>query len=332
MPLALVTGASGFVGGHTVDLLRQGGWEVRATDVRPPSNGFGKGVEFVTSDITTKETLKPAVDGVDSVFHIAAIFNYSTPWEALHKVNVEGTRNVMEAAGDVKSFVLWGAVASYGLPKEENLPIREDHPLTANQVLYDKSKREQEEAAWKLHKEKGIPLTVIRPGGIYGPRSIYGLYHLIKAVAQGWVPGVPTSLDYKLPAVHVKDVAGSAIFLAQKKEANGQAYNVVDDNVLDLRGALKFIAAITGAHVGDLPLITPKMAANVTIKFAQGIEKKARKKGIPPPIGAESLVYMNGNYWVSNEKIKKAGYPFYYPDIRMGLLETVTWYQKEGML
>ncbi|MEM3086309.1 MAG: NAD-dependent epimerase/dehydratase family protein [Halobacteria archaeon] len=335
MPLALVTGASGFVGGHAVERLLQEGFDVRATDVRPPANGFAKGVEFVEADITKKETLKKAMDGVDNVYHIAAVFDYSTPWEVLHKVNVEGTRNVMEAAGDarVKSLVLWGAVASYGLPNPKNLPITEDHPLTAMDVGYDRSKREQEEAAWKIHKENGVPLTVIRPGGIYGPRSRYGLYAFILAVAQGWVPGVPTNIDYKLPAVHVKDVAGAAAFLSKKREANGQAYNVVDDNVVDMRHAMKFIAAITDSHVGDMPpLFPPRVIANLTLGFARGVEKKYRKKGLKPVFGAESMQYMKGNYWVSNEKLKKAGYQLLYPDIRFGLLETVTWYRKEGML
>ncbi|MBI4361852.1 MAG: NAD-dependent epimerase/dehydratase family protein [Euryarchaeota archaeon] len=332
MPLAVVTGASGFVGTHMVDLLAREGYEVRATDVRPPAApGTAK---FIASDITRKETLKPALQGADVLFHIAAVFDYSTPWEVLHRVNVEGTGNVFEVAMDagVKTVVLWGAVASYGIPDPKRLPVREDHPLTAAEVGYDRSKREQEELAWKMHRENGLPLVVMRPGGIYGPRSRYGLFQLIHSVSQGWLPGIPTNMDYKLPAVHVRDVAGAALHLSRHPAARGQAYNVVDDNILDLRGALQFTAALFGTRISNLPPLPPKMVANFLIKFARGLEKKARKKGVPPKFGAESLQYMRGNYWVSNEKLKSTGYQMLYPDIRMGLAETVTWYQREGLL
>ena len=140
-PLSLVTGACGFMGTHMVEVLAEAGHRIRATDLassydhddlktgRSPGVLKRLNVEFVPADITKRETLDKAMEGVEYIFHIAAIFSYSAPWDLLYKVNVEGTRNILESAKLASSFkkiVLWSAGGFYRLPKgPQDLPIEE---------------------------------------------------------------------------------------------------------------------------------------------------------------------------------------------------------------
>jgi UDP-glucose 4-epimerase len=140
-PLSLVTGACGFMGSHMVEVLHAAGHEVRATDLpatleaddrargRFPSVCRALGAELVPSDLTKPRSLAPLVQGVDYVFHVAAIFNYTAAWETLYRANVLGTRALADHAAEepsLKRFVLWGAGGVYGLPERWMLPLRED--------------------------------------------------------------------------------------------------------------------------------------------------------------------------------------------------------------
>ena len=106
-PLALVTGACGFIGSHLCEVLAEAGMMVRATDLpevckvddrvrgRYPSVVRKSGAELVEADLTRPETLKGLLDGVDRVFHLGALFDYSAPFAELERVNVGGTRNLL---------------------------------------------------------------------------------------------------------------------------------------------------------------------------------------------------------------------------------------------
>src|SRR5262245_2726666 len=144
-PLSLVTGACGFMGTHMVEILTEAGHRVRATDLaqsydhddirtgRFPSILKKLNVEFVPADVTNRETVEKILKDVEYVFHIAAVFSYSASWEILHRVNVEGTRHLLELLKQVPTFkklVLWAAGGVYRFPKgPEDLPLTEQSPI-----------------------------------------------------------------------------------------------------------------------------------------------------------------------------------------------------------
>ncbi|MGQ4875111.1 MAG: NAD-dependent epimerase/dehydratase family protein [Promethearchaeia archaeon] len=346
---ALVTGACGFSAGYVIDLLLKEGWSVKATDLKTANRTslekFGDKIEFIPGDLTKKDTLKDAVKDVDIVFHPAAIFSYSAPMELLRKVNVEGTKNLIEVSmnAGVKKMILWSSVALYGTadPKWYKIPITEDQELNPKcEGKYDLSKREQETAAMEYYKENGFSITAIRPAPIYGPGSYYGIYTLFKYVQQASLPACPRNMHKKsIPLVHAEDIAGAALYLSDEKKYNGEAYNVVDDNVLDMVQTLKFIAFHTQQRMKILlpmpiKLFKPflKLIGKWSFWEAQHLRKKVNGKPPIPKLESDTIIYMFGNFHFSNQKIKDAGYQFKYPDRRIGLLETLIWYDNNGWL
>src|SRR3989338_9621553 len=140
-PLSLITGACGFMGTHMVEILHEAGHRIRATDLsqsyesdnlntgRFPSVLKKLNVEFIPADVTDRAAVGRLLDGVEYVFHIAAIFSYSAPWDLLHRVNVEGTRHLLECLKEIPTFkklVLWAAGGIHRMPHGlQDLPITE---------------------------------------------------------------------------------------------------------------------------------------------------------------------------------------------------------------
>ncbi|MEM2637041.1 MAG: NAD(P)-dependent oxidoreductase [Candidatus Korarchaeota archaeon] len=337
----LVTGAAGFTGLNAIPILIEKGYDVVATDVNVAEKDRIEkmGAKFVKCDLTDPESLKSVVRDVDFVLHIAALFRYSAPLDILRKINVEGTRNLLESLrqyGNPKFIVVWSSVAAYGIADEKHyrIPITEDQPLNPNcPGNYDLSKREQENVVREYVEKYGLPATMIRPAPIYGPGNRYGVYNIIKYVAKETLTIMPRNTQkVSVPLVHVRDTIESAIFLLGKKTAIGEAYNVVDDNVLNARDTLMFIASFFDAK----PYITIPLPLSLVGKLlmfgGKVAEKKARKRNQPPKLEMDMLNYLFGNYYFSNEKIKKLGYHFLYPDRRIGLAETIVWYKQNGWL
>ena len=158
-----------------LDLLIDKGIRVRATDLGGADRSYVDklGVEFVPADLTKRGTLRPALQGVDYVFHTASIFDCSAPWDLLYRVNVEGTRNLCEVALQTNPEVIvhWSSGAVYGISKE--LPTNETSPKEPSNN-YEKSKWMQEQTALGFHRRYALPATVLRPASIYGPRAGMG--------------------------------------------------------------------------------------------------------------------------------------------------------------
>ncbi len=346
---ALVTGACGFSASYLIDLLLKEGWKVRATDLAGANKKllekYLNKIEFVAADLTDKNTLPSAVKGIDIVFHTAAIFSYSAPMDLLRMVNVGGTKNLIEACIDakVKKMVLWSSVAIYGTasPKFYKIPITEEQGLNPKcEGKYDLSKREQEQAAMEYFKNNNFPITVIRPSPIYGPGSYYGIYTLFKYVQQASLPAATQNLHKSsIPLVHVEDIARAAVFLSDPSKFNGEAYNVGDDNLLDMVQTLKFIAVLTG-QVMKIMLPMPMKLFKPFLKIlgkwsyweAQHLRKKVNGKPQVPKLETDTIIYMFGNFNFSNKKLKDMGFQFKYPDRRIGLIETFKWYDENGWL
>ena len=346
---ALVTGACGFSAYYVIKELLERGWSIRTTDLKTADRTYleplGDKIEFIAADLTQKDSLKPAVKDIDVIFHPAAVFSYSAPMEILRKVNVEGTQNLLEASMDahVQKMVLWSSVAAYGTADRKwySIPITEDQELNPKiEGRYDQSKREQEQLAMEIFTENGFPISIIRPAPIYGAVSYYGIYTLFLYVKQASLPAGMRNLHKKsIPLAHVEDIAGAAIHLSDINKYNGEAYNVVDDYDLDMIQTLKYVAFNTGSRFKvmiPVPLIILKPIFKLFGMFSGWEAKHLRKKinGKPPvpKLETDTVVYMFGNFKFSNEKIKNAGYHFKYPDRRIGLIETLKWYDKHGWL
>lgn len=337
-PLCLVTGACGFCGSHMVDLLLERGFRVRATDTPAASKEFlNPEAEFVPADMTKSETLKGVCNGVDILFHSAALFSYSAPFDALMKVNVEGTHELFEEAvrAGVKKVVMWSTAGVYDTSdvKFDGEPVNETWPL-APYNPYEESKIEQEKVALKFIRLGKLDVTVIRPTPIYGPRNLYGVANIIFGLSMLHAVPIPSTLKGYSTAVHVRDVAGAALHLALKEGTDGEFFNVCDDSNLTYAELLTLIASLMGKP--PLPILIPisksilAWLGILTAKLIALVRKKY--PDLPPIIEEDTVNYVKYIYKFSNSKLKATGYKLLYPDTRIGIIETYKWYKDNGYI
>ena len=234
---ALVTGSNGFVGSHLVEDLLSRGYEVSCL-VRKTSNLRwieGLKVSFVYGELKDKESLKKAVKSQDFVFHLGGLTKAQNSND-YYKANHLGTKNLVEATLEsnpgIKRFVYVSSQAAVG-PGKDITPLNEDSPC--NPVTdYGKSKLLGEKAVLS-YKDK-LPITIIRPSGIYGPRDteIFIFFKLIK----NHIKPLFGFRENYLSLVYVKDLVFGICLTAESKKAIGQTYFIADKNPITISGII----------------------------------------------------------------------------------------------
>ncbi|MGH7135203.1 MAG: NAD-dependent epimerase/dehydratase family protein [Pirellulales bacterium] len=231
---ALVTGATGFIGGHLVDLLVEQGWPVRGL-VRGPSNArwrWGERAQAIVGDVHDLASLRAAAEGVDIVFHLAANVTDWGPWRDFQSTTVDGTHNLLRAASQarVARFVHFSTVSVYDDRfARHNRVLSEEapHEPPGDRHLgyYAKSKAMAEQLVWQYHNEGKTAATVLRPSLVYGPRDESILPRLIdylRSPLATWIGRGNPVVD----PIEVSDVARCALAAATCERAIGRAYNV----------------------------------------------------------------------------------------------------------
>ncbi|MEM2687194.1 MAG: NAD-dependent epimerase/dehydratase family protein, partial [Thermoproteota archaeon] len=219
----LVTGASGFLGGHLVEEMVSKGYSVIGM-VRKSSDTSllrSLGVELRIGDLTDPESLNRATGNIDIVVHLAAYYTFFGKKEMYRRVNVEGTRLLLEAAlrNGVKRFVYCSSTEAIGPVK--NTPAEEDSPPNPS-YEYGRSKLEAEKIV-RSYGEKGFEYTILRPSGIYGPRNVDDIsYWFITAFARNALPTRIIVGDGRnlIQFAHVKDVVQGFLLALEKLETS----------------------------------------------------------------------------------------------------------------
>ena len=206
------------------------------------------GVEFVKSDLTKREGLEALLDGIDGVFHVAGIHDYSTPRELMVAVNVNAVENLCDAcvSAGVERFIHLSSAGVYGYDWHDKTPVKEDAPkVTPPLNAYNETKWAGEQVVHRFGSEKGLKVTAIRPGAIYGTRSEYGIHNAVKHVyserdkARIMMLG---SGDHVEGFVHVEDVCRAMIYAFDHDAMIGEAYNVADDSRLTTAEFFNFLS------------------------------------------------------------------------------------------
>lgn len=312
---SLVTGAAGFLGRHLVAHLVRSGVKVRAS--APPWEDTralaALGAEIVHADLTKPETLQPLFAGdMDRVFHLGAICNFSTPYAALRRVNVEGVERItaLALAAGVRAFVHVGSTSVYG--PYRGVPLTEDASHEP-QDDYGRSKRDGEKIVWRRVGE-GLRAVVLRPCTVYGPGCTDGAGKVFsRRTSVGAIPGGGRQ---RLSNVRVEDVAAAALHLSFREDAVAQAFNVADDSHPTIEEALTLAAETFGAKAPRLrvPLAVVAAAARV-----QGLAARLSRR--IPDLELDAVRYLRGDYVVDNAKLKATGYRLRYPDFAASMRE-----------
>ena len=252
--IALVTGGSGFVGGHLIARLIEAGWQVRGTARSPASRVAVQrlGAEPRDGDLADPVALERAMAGVDTVFHGAAHFRlWGTP-RIFHAMNVEGTRNVLDAAAGagVRRLVHVSAAAVVMGDPEPQLQVTEDLALRRMAFApYAASTAEAEAMVTAASgRREGFSTIAIRPPFIWGP-DMPALDQIEKTVAAGqfrWVAGG----GQRLSTCHVRNLC-HALILAADHGRDGAAYFVSDAVDTTLKAFLTQLLASRGVTPAD---------------------------------------------------------------------------------
>ncbi|MDY0110142.1 MAG: NAD-dependent epimerase/dehydratase family protein [Candidatus Krumholzibacteria bacterium] len=237
---ALVTGAAGFVGRWLCADLTQRGVSVRALDL---AGAEGPWDRFYAIDLTQVDDLRPAVDGVDAVFHLAGLAHTSLAGArgaaAYRALNVEATRRLVGAAvaAGVPRFVLLSSVKAVG---EAAAGVLTDESPPQPTTDYGCTKREAETIVLAAAAASGLHAAVLRSALIYGPGVKGNLREMIDAVAAGRFPPLAETGNRR-SLVDVRDVAAALWLVATEPAANGRAYILTDGQVYSTRRILEAI-------------------------------------------------------------------------------------------
>jgi len=331
MATCLITGATGFVGGHLAEACGSRGLTVRAL-VRAGSNVAHLDklrAELIRGDMTDAAALRQAVDGADYVVHCAAKVGDWGPVEDYRAVNVEGLRSLLDAckgSPTLKRFVHLSSLGVYEArhhyQTDETVP-----PPAQHMDGYTQTKVESENLALEYFRRDRVPLVVLRPGFIYGPGDRTVLPKLIDNLKNRRVRFLG-SRKYAMNTIYVHNLV-HAIFLALEKPGiDGEVFNLTDGEFVSKE---RFIDGVADGVGVPRPARWP-IPLFIARPLAKWMESSARRKKAPDPprLTMARLKFLGLNLDFSIEKARKMlDYrPPYTFD--QGLAATVAWYKQQG--
>jgi len=289
---ALITGASGFIGGRLASTLAGRGHDVaclvrrtsRTDRLRAP------GLRLVTGDIRDQASLEAAVADRDTVFHLAAVIQ-AVNGASFEDVNVEGTRRLVEAclrsAPRLRRFVLVSSIAAAG-PSRPGRPATEDdepEPVTA----YGRSKLLAEDVVRRASDR--LPATIIRPPNVLGPGSPE-IERAIGLLKKRIVPGIGDRRP-RTSLIDVDDLVEALVLAAEDARSLGRTYYVTD-------GAAYAWPEITEALAEELGLGRFRILVPAAVQFAAAslAEAASRLTGKPPALTRDIVRAGRDHFWI----------------------------------
>jgi nucleoside-diphosphate-sugar epimerase len=320
-----LTGATGYTGGRLLSRLLARGDEVRAL-ARPGAQRpqpEGPGLTWCEGDLSDADVLRRLVEGADAVIHVAAVYRTAGhPDSYYREVNVEGTRRLLEAAhaAGVGRFVHTSTVGVHG--HVENPPADEDAPFAPGDI-YQETKAEAERLALAFHREKGLPVAVVRPAAIYGPGETR-LLKLFRAIARRRYALVGSGRALYHP-VYIDDLLQGFLLALERREAVGEAFIVGGPRYVSQAELAEMIARHTGG--GILPVRVPAAPLRWAAAVCEAVCIPLR---VEPPLHRRRVEFWTKSRAFSIEKARRVlGYA---PQVELedGIARTCAWYRQAG--
>lgn len=352
----LVTGSTGFLGSWLVDVLAEKGYEIIATDAPGSdfSHNISKGCKIVPANLAVGEVDHLFQDNPEILFHVAGVFHLNAPPSLLRAVNVKGVEKMCRASlkYGVKKFILISTVGVYGKPRR--IPCREEDPKNPRNN-YELTKWQGECVAVDYYEKKNLPLIVVRPTLIYGPRGRYGHALFMCAIAGLYMRGrdkirLMIRGGPIFHSVHVEDVARASVYLAEKNEI-GKVFNLADETPLPLENFVEAFASNYGIGLGRRIKYLPRLWKGILTlakKLPSSLDEKLRewtrkdwirlaslhsfKPVLIPQLDRAWLDYVGWDHVYDITRLKNTGYIFIHPDFKKGIEKTMKWYMDEGWL
>lgn len=315
----LLTGATGFVGGHVAEALAAAGHALRCT-VRSSSDTRRLtaleprlvSLDFSLELSDRRDLLAEALDGVEAVVHVAGLTRAAREVD-FHRVNVEGTAALAEAAREagVRRFVFLSSLAARG-------PDGHAGPTSA----YGCSKREAERRL--ASASEGMETVVLRPAGVYGPRD-RDMVPLFRAAARGWLPA--PSGGAPLQPVYVTDVAGATV-RALVAPTGGGPYPVAEPARYRWEDVAGYLSAAFGRRVRTVRL--PGLVYEAAGRLGEVV---AAARGRAPEFDRRRARDLARHGWTCDVTATKEGLGWRARvPLEEGIRRTAAWYRETGWL
>jgi nucleoside-diphosphate-sugar epimerase len=322
----LVTGATGFTGGHLARALAGSGQAVRALvrDVARAGDLERAGIELVAGDLRDSASLERAMRGVDVVYNIAALYRQAgLPPDTYRAVNAVGAGAVVEAAdrAGVRRVVHCSTVGVHG--DIERPPAAEDAPLRPGD-LYQETKLEGEQLARNAGQRLGVEVVIVRPSGIYGPGDRRLLKLFKSAVRRLPILG-RGEIYYHL--TYIDDLVDGFRLCATHPAAAGRTYILAGGEVTTLNELVRIIADAAGVRPPALHLpVWPFHAAGALC------EAVCAPFGIEPPIYRRRVDFYTKSraFDITRARTEIGFAPAV--GVREGVVRTLAWYREQGWL
>jgi nucleoside-diphosphate-sugar epimerase len=313
-----VTGATGFIGSRLVRGLVERGDEVTAL-VRDPGRAEdlkGPGVTLVRGDITDRASLRTPMEGADGVFHLAAWYKIGVKDRgAAEKINVEGTRNVLETMRDlgIRKGVYTSTLAVFSDTRGKL--VDETYRFEGRHLsVYDRTK-------WRAHYEvalpmirEGLPLVIVQPGVVYGPGDHSEVGKALELYLKKKLPLIPTRTAFSW--AHVDDVAEGHL-LAMDKGRPGESY-ILAGPAHTMAEALGTAEALTGIRASRLHAPPWLMRANsMLVKPLEWVLP------LPPAYTSEGLRVAAGTTYIGDNAKARRELGYHPRPLKEGLRETL---------
>ena len=322
----LVTGSNGFLGHFLVKKLVEEGHRVDCL-VRPDADTSalaGLGARRIIGDVTSPASLREALEGVETVFHLAGI-RRATHRDAFMEVNAQGTRNVCEAmlaTTSARRLVLAGSLAAMG-PSTPERPHAEEDPMRPTE-WYGESKAEAERIAFGYGER--LQVSVVRPPRILGPRDRENLA-FFRLVSNGWMLELEDG-PRPLSMVDVRDVVDLMVLCATRDAAVGEAFFATSSRVITLEELQEICAAALRRDVRRVSLKPRTLRA-----LARVADVASRVSGRKLPLNRKLARQLVAPAWTCSGKKAEVTLGFVARrDLEASVRESVSWYRDHAWL
>ncbi len=302
MSHAIVTGGTGFIGGHAVDRFLAAGWRVTllVRDQARVAQRHQGHVEALRADLTAE---LPALPAADVIVHAAADMDFGHDARAMAPVTVAGTERLLAAARALTApprFVHVSSQAVYGFDRHYT-DADEATPMRPSPYAYCATKRQAEEAVWRAGSD-GLAVSVLRPGFVYGPGDVRTLPPVVAMMRKGQLSAHIDGGRFDTGCLHVENCAEGIFLAAVQSEAVGEAFNLGDGRVLTIRQMVDDVAGRLGvpAPTGNFPF----GLAMATGHVVEGAWRLFRRPG-PPPLSPFLVAMLRRNSGFSIEKARE---------------------------
>lgn len=274
----LVTGAAGFVGSHLVDALLAKECEVVAFDCVPLDSArnldaSAKKIQYIKGDIRDRAQVVKAIDKtIDVVFHLASVVGVNKYMEdpfGLIDITVGGTRNVAEAALQNGTKILYTSTSEV-FGKNPNIPWTEESdrvlgPANIDRWSYSSSKAVCEHMLNAVHRQKGVPMTIVRYFNAYGPRQspIFVVSQSVQRAINGQAPFLYDGGAQTRCFTYIDDAIRGTIMAAFDPQGNGESFNIGNDKEVTIKEIVDLSIRYSGKQIEPIAVDTQKKYGKV---------------------------------------------------------------------